>query len=143
MQIKCYDTLPPEAVAIRKTVFVEEQGFKDEFDKTDDHAMHLVAYHNDTPIATCRFFKKTGTHTYVIGRIAVIKKYRGQNIGSSLLAAVEKSVAESKGTDIMLHAQLAARSFYEKHGYLPCGEIDSEEGCPHIWMCKQTGKDTK
>ena len=59
MQIKCYDTLPPEAVAIRKTVFVEEQGFKDEFDKTDDHAMHLVAYHNDTPMRNLPFFQKT------------------------------------------------------------------------------------
>ena len=26
--------------------------------------------------------------------------------------------------------------FYEKQGYLPYGEIELEEDCPHIWMRK-------
>ncbi|MEY8325979.1 hypothetical protein AALB47_19035 [Lachnospiraceae bacterium 54-11] len=33
MEIKLYSTLPSEAVKIRKLVFVEEQGFKNEFDE--------------------------------------------------------------------------------------------------------------
>ena len=92
MKIKIYDTLPLEAVTIRKSVFIEEQGFKDEFDKIDDYSRHLVMYDNNIPIATCRFYKKQGTHSYIIGRIAVIKEYRSQNIGSELLKAVEKIV---------------------------------------------------
>ena len=35
-----YDALPPEAAAIRQAVFVEEQGFQEEFDAIDRHALH-------------------------------------------------------------------------------------------------------
>ena len=55
MDIKIYDTLPEEAVRIRKTVFVEEQGFQDEFDKIDSYARHLVLFDGENPIAVCRF----------------------------------------------------------------------------------------
>lgn len=36
-----------------------------------------------------------------------------------------------------LHAQCRVKSFYEKLGYTEFGEIDDDEGCPHIWMNKQ------
>ena len=42
MTIKCYDKLPDEAVKIRTLVFVEEQGFKNEFDSIDEIAAHIV-----------------------------------------------------------------------------------------------------
>ncbi len=29
--------------------------------------------------------------------------------------------------------------FVEEQGYLACGEIDFDENCPHIWMCKEIG----
>ena len=40
MEIRIYDRLHPHAVAIRHTVFVEEQGFIDEFDEADGRAIH-------------------------------------------------------------------------------------------------------
>lgn len=43
MTIKCYDKLPDEAVKIRTLVFVEEQGFKDEF---DEHCPHIKMIKN-------------------------------------------------------------------------------------------------
>lgn len=39
-----YNTLPPEAAAIRQAVFVEEQGFQEEFDAIDRHALHLLLF---------------------------------------------------------------------------------------------------
>ena len=36
MKIAIYESLPDEARQIRQTVFVEEQGFCEEFDRTDD-----------------------------------------------------------------------------------------------------------
>ena len=39
-----YDALPPEAAAIRQAVFVEEQGFQEEFDAIDRHALHLLLF---------------------------------------------------------------------------------------------------
>ncbi len=35
-----------------------------------------------------------------------------------------------------LHAQCRVKNFYEKSGYQAYGEIDEDEGCPHIWMRK-------
>lgn len=56
MDIKVYHTLHKDAVKIRKEVFMEEQGFHDEFDETDETAIHLVLYIDQVPAATCRFF---------------------------------------------------------------------------------------
>ena len=53
MNYKIYNTLPREAAIIRKAVFVEEQGFENEFDDIDSYANHLVLFDNDKPIATC------------------------------------------------------------------------------------------
>ena len=59
MQIKHFDTLPEDAVFIRKEVFVKEQGFKNEFDEKDNEAHFLVGYENDSRVATCRIFYDT------------------------------------------------------------------------------------
>ena len=44
MKIKHFDTLPEDAIFIRKEVFVKEQGFKNEFDEKDNEAHFLVGY---------------------------------------------------------------------------------------------------
>ena len=137
MEIKCYDTLPEEAALIRKAVFMEEQGFQKEFDALDSQASHLVVFDNDKPVATCRLFPNQGTDHYTVGRIAVVKQYRGQKIGTKLLRAAEEIVKKNNGTSLFLHAQIRAKEFYEKQGYCPHGEPDWEEDCPHIWMCKK------
>lgn len=136
MEIKLYNELPKEAVEIRHKVFVEEQGFQNEFDETDKFSKHLVLYDAEIPIATCRFFPSS-YRKYIIGRIAVIKQYRGQNIGSRLLTLAENEIKKVGGTQIYLHAQDRARKFYEKKGYSCCGKIDLDENCPHIWMHKE------
>lgn len=139
MNFKIYNTLPKEALNIRETVFVEEQGFHDEFDIIDSYAKHLVLYNNKKPIATCRFFKDKSCADYVIGRIAVIKQYRGQNLGLRLLKITESEIDKLDGKRIVLHAQVNAQKFYEKLGYSSYGEVDFEENCPHIWMYKNIG----
>ena len=136
MEIKLYSTLPSESIKIRKLVFVEEQGFKNEFDEIDTYASHLVMYKNNIAIATCRLYKKQNTSCYVIGRIAVLKEYRGQKTGAKLLKKAEEIVYQYKGEYIMLHAQIQAQQFYEKLGYLSYGGIEYDENCPHIWMLK-------
>lgn len=44
MEIRVYDELPEEASRIRREVFVEEQGFMEEFDEIDGWANHLVLF---------------------------------------------------------------------------------------------------
>ena len=66
-----YDALPPEAAAIRQAVFVEEQGFQEEFDAIDRHALHLLLFADGRPVGTLRAFTEDGGTRWHIGRVAV------------------------------------------------------------------------
>lgn len=87
MHINIYEHLPKKAQIIREKVFMKEQGFHNEFDEIDSYAKHLVLFDKKIPVATCRFFNHESCEDYFIGRIAVIKEYRGKNIGATLLKA--------------------------------------------------------
>lgn len=47
LTVKLYEQLPEEAVRIRKEVFMDEQGFCNEFDEIDKTALHAVLYEDD------------------------------------------------------------------------------------------------
>ena len=132
MNYKIYDQLPQEAKKIRIKVFMEEQGFKDEFDDLDDICQHLVVFENDQPIGTCRFYYDESLKSNVLGRIAVIKEYRGKKVGQYI---VNIACSLIQG-NVCLHAQLQAKPFYEKLGFVAYGDIDYDEYCPHTWMKK-------
>lgn len=142
MKTLIYEKLPEEAKKIRQAVFIEEQKFKTEFDEVDNKARHLVVFDGATPIATCRIYLKN-QKAYVIGRLAVVKEYRGKNIGSLLLSAAELEIIKWGGDEALLHSQCAAQKFYEKNGYFACSEIDYDEDCPHVWMSKKLNKAPK
>jgi predicted GNAT family N-acyltransferase len=135
MEIRIYDRLHSHAVAIRNTVFVEEQGFIDEFDEADGRAIHLVMYQGEEPIGVCRVF--TEGETWLLGRFAVQKAWREKGLGSLLLREAEETVRSHGGTTLTLHAQCRAMAFYEKNGYTPFGEIEYEQDCPHMAMKKE------
>ena len=137
MRFEQYATLPAQAERIRTEVFVEEQGFSNEFDEIDGSAIHLICYDDEIPIATCRIFYKDEMQSYVVGRIAVIRARRGEGIGAALLAGAEDYIRQKGGQSVMLLAQLRASGFYEKSGYKKQGEICMDEGCAHIWMRKE------
>ena len=56
MNYKIYDQLPQEAKEIRIKVFMEEQGFKDEFDDLDEVCKHLVVFEHQKSFVTCRYY---------------------------------------------------------------------------------------
>lgn len=137
MKIKYYNKLPDESREIRIKVFVEEQGFQEEFDTQDNSSIHFLAFTDDnTAIGTCRIFPSSNEGEYFLGRLAVLREYRGMDVGRQLIDAAEKYVISAKGYSLKLHSQLRAKGFYEKCGYTAFGEIELEEGCPHIWMTK-------
>lgn len=152
MEINIYTGLHEDAVYIRKKVFQEEQGFVNEFDRVDDSAVHLVMMKGDVPVATCRIFQEDDVkkekdksrsnehkeeNEFILGRLAVLKEYRKEHLGSIMLAKASEYVAENGGTTIKLHSQCAARKFYESNGFSAYGEVEDDEGCPHIWMKKK------
>lgn len=135
MNTKIFTTLPQEAKNIRIEVFMKEQGFENEFDDIDDISFHIVVFDEERPIGTCRFFKEN--NHYTIGRVAVLKKYRNLHIGNSLLESAENEIKKLNGDLIVVHAQVRIRPFYEKQGYIQFGQIDDDEGVPHVWMKKK------
>lgn len=162
MKVAIYETLADPAKEIRKKVFIDEQGVQDEYDEIDETAVHFVLFEDGwlpdersavkrsttersaikrstierSAIATCRVFWNEEMNAFALGRLAVIAESRGKNIGSILVNEVEKYVRLRGGTEIVLHAQCRATGFYGKLGFVEFGEVQDEEGCPHIWMRK-------
>lgn len=135
MNTKTYTTLPQEAKDIRIKVFMKEQGFKNEFDDIDQISSHIVVFDETKPVGTCRFFKEN--NHYTIGRVSVLKEYRNQHIGNLLLKSAEKEIKRISGDVIVVHAQVRVSPFYENQGYIQFGQIDDDEGVPHMWMKKK------
>ncbi len=135
MTVIKYDYLPKEAMDVRIKVFVDEQGFIDEMDETDNIATHFVAFVGEKAVGTCRIFKSD--KEFVLGRLAVLKECRQKGVGKAILKFAEDTVLENGENSLKLHSQTHAIKFYEKCGYKTYGEIEYEQDCPHIWMKKE------
>ncbi len=139
MEYRFFDSLPAEAKQIRTEVFVDEQGFKNEFDQLDSQSIHLVIYKNGKPAATGRLYSdNTGFH---IGRIAVKKQCRGLGLGAKVISLLEQKAKEHSAVHtpktLFVSAQVRAEGFYKKQGFTPEGAEYADEGVPHIKMYKK------
>lgn len=134
MRFQFYNYLPQEAKMIREKVFVEEQGFENEFDDIDSTCLHLVIFQNHQPVGCARMFDDQGE--MILGRIAVLKEYRHLHLGSYILQCLENKAKELKYTRVILSAQVRASHFYLKNDYEAYGEEYLDEYCPHIHMKK-------
>ena len=129
-----------DAYAVRTVVFVNEQGFSSELeiDETDKTAYHIVLFDGPKPVATGRVFPDTADKgTYIIGRVAVLRRYRNQGLGLHLMGKLEECAKSLGGSRVVLGAQRRAEDFYAKNGYTAFGEAYDEEDCPHIHMEKK------
>ena len=122
----------PQAREVRQKVFVEEQGFVNEFDDIDERAYHVCVFDGEQAVATGRLFEdKTGWH---IGRVAVLSEYRGQMLGKKVMLALEQKSKELGIKEVSLSAQVRAKGFYEKLGYKSLDDLHYDEYCPHVTM---------
>ena len=134
--ITAHTDLPAGAMDVRRKVFVEEQGFFDEWDEQDKHSLHLLLSVDGEAVGTCRVFYGEKHGSYLLGRLAVCKDFRGKGFGVALMEAAEAEVKKLGGDRLLLHAQKRAEGFYAKLGSASTGAEDEEEGCPHVWMAK-------
>lgn len=132
---KFFEELPDEARLIRQEVFMDEQGFKNEFDDTDKCCVHLVLYSDGSPAAVGRLYK-TGEKVCTLGRIAVRKQFRGMGLGAEVMGILEQKAIELEAEITAVSAQCAARGFYERLGYKASGQTYFDEHCRHIHMEK-------
>lgn len=117
---------------IRRAVFVIEQLVpeSEEWDDWDKAASHVVAESADGwAVGTGRLLPDGH-----IGRMAVLKAWRGRGVGSALLSELIALARERGHAETRLHAQTHALGFYRKHGYDPLGDEFMEAGIPHYEM---------
>jgi predicted GNAT family N-acyltransferase len=118
--------------AVREAVFVHEQQvpLALEWDELDPLCLHVVARDDGgRPIGTCRL-----TPTHKLGRMAVLRDWRGRGVGDALLGALLERAREQGWREVTLHAQASAIDFYGRHGFVPQGGRFEEAGIEHQAM---------
>jgi predicted GNAT family N-acyltransferase len=130
------DPLMAAAFALRRDVFVVEQGIPEELevDESDKVATHLVALSHGRVIGTLRIL--THGRTARIGRIAVSAQFRSRGIGKALMEFAAVAATSAGAQEIILGAQLTARDFYKRLGYLEEGAVYADAGIEHVAMRK-------
>ena len=129
------------AYHIRTAVFIQEQGFQNEFDSIDLFAEHLVVLYQQSPVATGRLYEDAQEkYLFHLGRIAVLSPYRKLGLGRLVVQALERRAMQRHAQCIVLSAQVRAMEFYQKLGYHPQGSQYFEEHCAHMKMVKQIHK---
>jgi len=125
------------ALRLRERVFSLEQGVRPEADRDgrDPEATHLVAVEGARVVGTCRLVFQGALAR--LGRMAVERELRGAGVGAALLREAEREALAAGATSISLHAQLPARSLYERDGYRQRGGRFVEEGIDHVAMEKR------
>lgn len=139
--------------AVRETVFVREQSvpIEEEWDALDPDCVHAIARDTDgSPIGTGRLVPPEAVvHGWTaresgaaapdsaearIGRMAVLRDWRGRGVGAALLTALMDEARRRGWPEVGLHAQVSAIDFYAAHGFEPYGERFREAGIEHQSM---------
>ncbi len=133
MEARLPDDLPA-IEAIRRQVFIEEQGIPAqlEWDGRDTDCRHALALTTRKDALGTGRLDADGR----IGRIAVLAPWRGQGIGTAILAALTAMARERGDYKVMLHAQLEASGLYRQAGFRETGTPFMEAGIRHVSMEK-------
>jgi predicted GNAT family N-acyltransferase len=116
------------AAPVRLVVFVEEQRVPAdlEMDERDASCLHAVAFDDERPVGTGRLLPDGH-----IGRMAVLKEYRGKGVGGEILQRLMQAAKARGDREIVLSAQVRAVAFYLAHGFESFGPVYEEAGIPH------------
>jgi predicted GNAT family N-acyltransferase len=122
-----------EALAgIRQQVFVVEQGVPEarERDGLDPQCWHVLARDEaGQPIGCARLSPE-----HKIGRMAVLRAWRGQGVGAALLRELIGRARALGWSEVTLAAQVSATGFYEREGFTAYGDVFDDAGLPHRAM---------
>ncbi len=121
-----------QAFAIRRKVFVDEQGVDPalEYDK-EEEAHHYLLMITDKPVATARW--RETEKGIKLERFAVLTEFRNRGFGEIILKEVLKDIVTMQRI-IYLHSQLRAVPFYERNGFVKKGPVFYEANMGHYYM---------
>jgi len=122
------------AYAIRRRVFIEEQGIDEalERDADDLRAIHVLALRDGQAVGCGRMMLSAAGAK--IGRMAVLPDLRGHGIGRMVLDYLVAAARQYGARLAYLHAQVPVEGFYLKGGFRPVGDVFEEAGIPHRKM---------
>ena len=127
--------LPGDLQAIRRVrepVLILEQGVPREleWDGADVGCIHVIAQDaHGVPIGTGRLAPDGK-----IGRMAVVRTWRQQGVGSAVLGRLIDEALACGLTECHLHAQTSVLDFYLRQGFLAEGSSFEEAGIVHRRM---------
>lgn len=124
-----------EAMRVRMAVFVVEQRVpvEIELDEWDPQCDHALAYEpGGFAVGTGRLL--ADGH---IGRMAVLREWRGRGVGGRILAALVERAAARGMTRLLLNAQTHAVPFYARYGFIAFGNELLEAEIPHVAMARE------
>ena len=132
---------PADARAVRRRVFVEEQGVAsdeewDEHDAPGAETLHFVAFEGSRAVGCARL--RAYGEAAKLERVAVLPEQRRLGLGRALMEAAERAARQRGRTRLLLHAQTAVIPFYERLGWRALGPEFSEAGIPHRKMEKES-----
>ena len=133
-----WSRLQVEAGAIRREVFVLEQGIPEslEWDAADADCLHCVAYEGERAVGTGRLLPDAH-----IGRMAVLPHARRLGVGGMILQALVDAARARGEREVMLSAQRYVQAFYERHGFIAEGEPYMDAGIEHVAMRRPLAPD--
>ena len=122
----------PRLAEVRREVFIEEQGVPEalEWDADDAGALHLLATDAEGRAIGCARLLPDGH----IGRMAVLRRWRGRGVGTALLVAALEAARGQGHRTVRLSAQIHAAAFYAAAGFVAEGDEYLEAGIPHVAM---------
>jgi predicted GNAT family N-acyltransferase len=133
-----------QALAVRRRVFIEEQGVPEELE-IDEHdgdpavvtsALHVLLRLDGAAIATGRLLLQPDAKGHLhIGRVAVAREHRGKGAGRAVMLALHDLARRRGVATLTLAAQIHAIGFYQRLGYvLRAGPVFLDAGIEHRWM---------
>jgi predicted GNAT family N-acyltransferase len=136
IEIRATNPLISAVYALRHDVFVLEQGVPEELevDEDDKVATHLAVLSDGQIIGTLRIVHHERTAR--IGRMAILASARKKGIGRKLMECAAATASRAGADEIILGAQLTAREFYQRLGYVEEGGVFDDAGIPHVMMRK-------
>ena len=116
---------------IREKVFIQEQKVTPqlEWDGMDEKAIHFLVF-NDKAAIGCARAIVIKDHMQ-LGRMAVLKEYRGQGIGGALIEKAMTIAKLNQLSAIYISAQCHAIDFYKKFGFEVTSDIYLDAEIPH------------
>lgn len=126
-----------DVMVVRNKVFFEELNIDKDLikDVYDQFSFNVVVYEDSNIVGTGRLIFKD--EQYQIGRIAVLKEFRGKHYGDLIVRMLIRKAINIGAKEVYLHSLYEKKKFYETIGFRVTGEPFNEAGLKHVIMVRE------